>query len=176
MTHQFILNEDLNPLENLLKGVIYCVERFYYFIDKIMGLLGVVLLMPIFAVVLFVVWSLLTFSNWRLEIAAKRVFKEIKKANPRSIMLFHHAIKMRRMEADQIIFKLKPTSNFFLFKPLFRQVKVSRRIFSDAEERLHKTAYPHLYQPFSSEQKELLEQLSKNFDGVWEENDFVILK
>ncbi len=176
MTHQFILSEELNPLEIILKAIIYYVNRLYYFINKITGLLGIVILMPIFALVSFAVWILLKYANWRLQAITKLLFHEIMNADGRAVMLFHHAIKTRRIVTDQVIIKLKPTSNFFLFKPLFNQINVSRTFFLEAEERLHKTAYPHLSQPFTKEQQDLLGHLSKNLEGIWEDGDVVMLK
>lgn len=176
MTHQFILAEELNPIENILKAIIYSVNTLYNFIDKIMGLLGIVILMPFFALVTFSLWAILKFSNWRLITLTKSIFNKIDQEEPRKIMLFHYAIRNRRIETDHAILKLKPSSDFFLFKPLFGQVKYSRRIFLEIEQRLHKTAYPHLHQSLTTQQRELVTQLSKNMDGIWEDSDFVTIK
>ncbi|MFZ6009179.1 MAG: hypothetical protein ACOYXT_02430 [Bacteroidota bacterium] len=87
-------------------------------------------------------------------------------------MFIHHAIKNRRVEADRIIAKTAPSSEFFLIKPLDGQVKLSRKLFLEAEERLHKTAYPHLYQKLSDQQRKQLIELSKNLTGLWEDDDY----
>ncbi|MFZ6009180.1 MAG: hypothetical protein ACOYXT_02435 [Bacteroidota bacterium] len=67
MTQQFIITEELNPLEHILKAVLNAITRSYGFINKAAGLLGVVLIMPLFAAVTFVMWVVLKFTNWRLE-------------------------------------------------------------------------------------------------------------
>jgi hypothetical protein len=176
MTHQFILTEELNPFENILKGLIYCINRAYFFVDKLTGMLGVIILLPILAACTFSIWVILKFSNWRLEALTKKLFRELKMREPRAIMLSHHAIKNRRIEADEIINKIKPTSKIFLFNPVYGQIKNSRNIFRKAEERLHITAYPHLHQELDEKQKQLLRELSKDLEGIWEDDDFLISK
>lgn len=173
MTQQFILTEELNPLENVLKAVIFFVNRIYSFINKVTGLVGIVVLTPLLAIITMVMWLILKFSNSKLEKLIHEMFRGLENIKEtRALRVAHHAIRIRRMEADEMLKKSKKTEKFFLIAPLVAQIKYSRNLFFVAEERLHKTAYPNLYQPLSKEQIAELEKLSKNFEGIWEDNDY----
>jgi hypothetical protein len=176
MTQQIIFSEELKPIEIILKEIIYFVDAIYFFIWKLAGTIGIIFFAPVLAVFIFTLWLTLKLTNWRLQVATKSLFKIINQLEPRKLMLFHHAMKNRRIRVDEAILKLKPSSNFFLFKPLYGQIKYSRKIFLEAEQRFHITVYPHLHQSLSSEQIDQLKELSKNMEGIWEDNDFVTVK
>jgi len=172
MTHQFILTEDFNPTEKILKAI-FLVNGCYNFVNKVAGLFGLVILMPILALVTLSLWVLLKYHNHTLNKLINHVFREIDTANNRALMEAHLALKKKRIETDAVLGKTKKGESFFLLAPLINQIKYSRTLFRKAEDRLHKSAYPHLYQPLTDSQIKELENYSKNMVGIWEESDYV---
>jgi len=171
MTHQFTITEEFLPAENFLKASVNFLDKALGFVNKLAGLIGVLLLMPFAVFLAFCIWITIKFSNRNIE---KQIVNFFRSANPedkRAFMLFHHSIKMRRVAAESLLQNISTTKEYSLLKPLIGQIKHSRNIFNNTEQRLHKIVYPAFYTPLSEDQKNLLKELSKNFSGVWEETD-----
>lgn len=163
------LSNDFDPIKDFIKSVISFINWAYNIIDKIFGLIGIILLSPLFAVVTFFLWLALVYSNKGFKKSMSKLFNSIgNNSDHRQLMIIHRNFKKQRIETDKVIKRSPSGSKFFLFRPLYSQINVSRNLFLEAEERLYKTIYPHLYQELSNDQKKQLIEFSKNFEGVFD--------
>jgi len=173
MTYQFTLTEQINPFENILKAVVFLLNGCYNFVNKVSGLIGLIILLPFLALATFALWAILKYSNYRLNKLINKIFSELDSANERNLMESHLALKKLRLDVDVVLVKTKKAKGFFLTEPLLNQIRYSRELFFKAEDRLHKSAYPHLYHPLTESQIKELEDFSENMVGIWEETDYV---
>jgi len=173
MTQQFPFTEELNPLEDAFRKLSK-TPPLLGFINKLSGFVGLTMFTPLFAIIFFRNWALLKLANRRLHRISNELFAKVDRIEPRELMEFHHAVKATQIAAN----KRKSDFGFieFLERPVAGQVKLTRKLLDEMDRRLQKTLYPHLYQELTSEQKSELESLSKNFEGVWEDEDYSVVR
>jgi hypothetical protein len=172
--HQIIF-EDSNPLEGVVKSFVSFFNWLFVFINKLSGLLGLVVLAPLLAVVGFFLWLILKLSNRKLTQLLHNAFSKLDTSDVRSIMIFHSIIKNKRIDVETALNGMDLKKAPLIVKPITVQISYTLKLYSEAEDRLHKTACPHLYVPFTREQLEQLKDFEKDFEGVWESNDYVIV-
>jgi len=173
MTGQFTYSNDFGPSERILNTIVFLVSSCYNFINKLTGYIGLLLLMPLMAFASLILWGLLKYYNFKLNKLIIKVFNSIDTSDTRSLRLAHNALKRNRLNADDALKKIKIGESYFIINPLVGQVKRSRNLYINAEDRLHKSAYPHMYQPLSEVQIHELDKYSLQFKDIWEDSDYV---
>jgi len=170
--HQIIF-DDSNPFEGVVKTFVSFFNWLFVFTNKLSGLLGLVLLAPVLAGVGFLLWLVLKLSNRKLTQLLRTSFSHLDTSDVRSIMIFHSIIKNKRIEVETALNGMDLKKAPLIVKPITVQISYTLKLYSEAENRLHKTACPHMYIPFTDEQVDQLKEFEKDFDGVWESNDFL---
>jgi hypothetical protein len=175
MTGDYIISEGLSPSENILKEFVLFLNSLYRLIDRIAGYLGLVIAVPLFTVLAFILWVSLKYMNRSLRRNIRKFFEAIDTENVRSLILMHRSIHLRRTSTDEMLSKSSASKDFFLIKPLLTQIRITSNLLLEAENRLHKTVYPDLQRPLSEDQIQKLREHAEQLTNIWEPDDFVRL-